>query len=222
MYNYIFILPVILKVTLELYYYAIFNEYRIINRADKDNFSFSRASQAGALESKLDVCVVKKQFMPFRYIDWLTCKSSVTNCSTHVYLPVLDFKPLVQPPAEKQRLCRNFLYVHTLKVYVDARTFFAQEFCQTQKIKRLNKNRKRLSAKRHVEAAPTFTTNAEMMGGWRQHFGKFHSQISVCLICPFSLRQGHGSFIKIRMPLTFSEWQTKSKPATAQKWNCYS
>lgn len=69
MYNYIFILPVILKVTLELYYYAIFNEYRISNRADNDNFSFSRASQAGALESKLDVCVVKKQFMPFRYID---------------------------------------------------------------------------------------------------------------------------------------------------------
>lgn len=126
----------------------------------------------------MDVCIVKKQFMPFRYIDWLTCKSNVINCSTHVYLPVLDFKPLVQPPAEKQRLCRNFLYVHPLEVYVDARTFFAQEFCQTQKIKRLNKNRKRLSAKRHVEEAPTFTTNTETMGGWRQYLGKFHSKIA--------------------------------------------
>lgn len=59
----------------------------------------------------------------------------MNECSTHAHLPVLDFKPLVQPPAEKQGLCRNFLYVHTLKVYVDARTFFAQEFCQTQKNK---------------------------------------------------------------------------------------
>lgn len=47
--------------------------------------------------------------------------------------PVLDFKPLVQPPAEEQWLGGNFLHVHTLEVYVDARTFFAQEFCQTQK-----------------------------------------------------------------------------------------
>lgn len=62
-------------------------------------------------------------------------KSTVANCSPLVDLPVLDFKPLVQPPAEKQRLCRNFLDVHTLKVYVDARTFFAQEFCQTNKNK---------------------------------------------------------------------------------------
>lgn len=55
------------------------------------------------------------------------------NCSTHTHLPVLDFKPLVQPPAEKHWLCRNFLYVHTVEVYVDPGTFSAQEFCQTQK-----------------------------------------------------------------------------------------
>lgn len=42
--------------------------------------------------------------------------------------PVLDFEALVQPPAEKQWLCRNFLYVHTVEVYVDPGTFFAQEF----------------------------------------------------------------------------------------------
>lgn len=73
------------------------------------------------------------------------------NCSTHAHLPVLDFEALVQPPAEKHWLWRNFLYVHTVEVYVDAGTFFAQEFCQTQKIKRLNKNRKSLSAQRHVQ-----------------------------------------------------------------------
>lgn len=72
--------------------------------------------------------------MLLRDAEGMTRKSTV-NCSTHAHLPVLDFKPLVQPPAEKQWLCRNFLYVHTLKVYVDARTFFAQEFCQTQKNK---------------------------------------------------------------------------------------
>lgn len=46
-------------------------------------------------------------------------------------LPVLDFEALVQPPAEKHWLCRNFLYVHAVEVYVDPGTFFAQEFCQT-------------------------------------------------------------------------------------------
>lgn len=80
------------------------------------------------------------------------------NCSTHTHLPVLDFKPLVQPPAEKQWLWRNFLYVHAVKVYVDSGTFFAQEFCQTQKIKRLNKNRISLSAKWHVEQALKINT----------------------------------------------------------------
>lgn len=55
------------------------------------------------------------------------------NCSTHAHLPVLNFEALVQPPAEKHWLCRNFLYVHTLEVYVDPGTFFTQEFCQTQK-----------------------------------------------------------------------------------------
>lgn len=77
----------------------------------------------------------------------------------HTHLPVLNFEPLVQPPAEKHWLCRNFLYVHTLEVYVDSRTFFAQEFCQTQKITRLNKNRKSLSAKRHVEYALKINTS---------------------------------------------------------------
>lgn len=68
----------------------------------------------------------------------------------------------MQPPAEKQWLCRNFLYVHTLEVYVDARTFFAQEFCQTQKIKRLNKNRKSLRGGTFVYLK---REAAEMMGG---------------------------------------------------------
>lgn len=107
----------------------------------------------------------------------------VTNCSTHVYLPVLDFKTLVQPPAEKQRLCRNFLYVHTLQVHVDAGTFFAQEFCQTQKkkLKRLNKNRKSLSAKRHVGTAPTTATRAGPRGrreAGAQVVGTFHNKMA--------------------------------------------
>lgn len=136
--------------------------------------------------------------MSSRYTDGLTCKANVTNCSTHVYLPVLDFKPLVQPPAEKQRLCRNFLYVHTLKVYVDARTFFAQEFCQTQKIKRLNKNRKSLSAKRHVEAAPTITAYVRPQTWWEADtniLGNFTMKsrlicdISVCLMCQCSSKK---------------------------------
>lgn len=87
--------------------------------------------------------------MPLRDADSITWKSSVNDCSTHAYLPVLDFKPLVQPPAEKQWLCRNFLYVHTLEVYVDPRTFFAQEFCQTQK----NKETKQKQEKPFSKAA---------------------------------------------------------------------
>lgn len=120
--------------------------------------AFQKVLKHNNLVKTQPVCRGKKTFMPLRDADSITWKSSVNDCSTHAYLPVLDFKPLVQPPAEKQWLCRNFLYVHTLEVYVDPRTFFAQEFCQTQKIKRLNKNRKSLSAKRHVETAPTITT----------------------------------------------------------------
>lgn len=160
------------------------------------------------------MCVLEeKQLILFRYIDELTRKSNVTNCSSHVYLPVLDFKPLVQPPAEKQRLRRNFLYVHTLEVYVDAGTFFAQEFCQTQKIKRLNKNRKSLSAKWHVEAAPTLTTNARPRRRWEADAnipGNFpmNSQL-ICEISVFDLssvgRRGHDCVINTTTPPAFSE-----------------
>lgn len=72
-----------------------------------------------------------------QFAYWLehTHNYNMINSSTHAHLPVLDFKPLMQPPAEKHWLWRNFLYVHTLEVYVDSGTFFAQEFCQTQKNK---------------------------------------------------------------------------------------
>lgn len=65
----------------------------------------------------------------------------------HTYLPVLNFKPLMQPPAEKQWLWRNFLYVHAVKVYVDSGTFFAQEFCRTQKIKETKQKQEKLFCK---------------------------------------------------------------------------
>ena len=42
--------------------------------------------------------------------------------------PVLDLEPLVEPPAEEQRLEGDFLHGHPLKVDVDPGTFFTQEF----------------------------------------------------------------------------------------------
>lgn len=56
---------------------------------------------------------------------------SHTQVRTHS--PVLDFEAIVQPSAEKRRLRGNFFYVHTVKVYVDAAAFFAEEFCQREK-----------------------------------------------------------------------------------------
>lgn len=76
------------------------------------------------------------------------------NSFTHTHLPVFDFKAFMQPPAEKHRLWGNFLNVHTFEVYVDSRTFFAQEFCQTQKQKKSKETKqKQEKATRHVQRA---------------------------------------------------------------------
>lgn len=66
-------------------------------------------------------------------------------------------------------------------MYVDARTFFAQEFCQTQKNKETKQKQEKPFSKT-ARRGGTYVYHkceaTELMGGWRQYFGKFHNQIT--------------------------------------------
>lgn len=130
----------------------------------KDNFSPSGGSQTKAHWCKLNVCGMREHFNPLWGID------DTMRQRDRLFLPLTLTGPWFQ--TARATTCGKTVALQEFPLCPRARSVCGRGdiLCtgilsntKKKKIKRLNKNRKSLSAKQHVEAAPTITVITRMM-----------------------------------------------------------